>query len=372
MNDDQARREEITRASQRVESFLQTLGPDDFARRSACEGWTVGDVVGHLIERGGPIPGQIERGLAGDISAPPGALDDPPLNEDQFRIDLDRRAVELRQELGDGLLGEFIRVNREFDRVLSLVQPNDWETLCYHRLRPETVRSKTDIRIAELAMHEWDIRWAFDPGASLAEDSLPGLVNASGRAVRRAFRPDPARTRAVRYRFDLSGSGAVSLDVALASEGVSIGHTFQDEVVIPSRLPKVSLKGLYQELSPEEYHRLHKLGLYYWAKDHGLCGGCGREPPRENRVLCERCAKQSGEIKKRSNAKRYQEALEQGLCTVCKNEPHRPNRRQCEACSDKNSKKQKIRRAKQKASRESSKTTESLQIHLALTGTQSD
>ena len=155
-------------------------------------------------------------------------------------------------------------------------------------------------------------------------------------------------------------------------EGMSIGHTFQDEVVIPSRLPKVSLKGLYQELSPEEYHRLHKLGLYYWAKDHGLCGGCGREPPRENRVLCERCAKQSGEIKKRSSAKRYQEALEQGLCTVCKNEPHRPNRRQCEACSDKNSKKQQIRRAKQKASRESSKTTESLQIHLALTGTQSD
>ena len=172
MNNDQARREEITRASQRVESFLQTLGPDDFARRSACEGWTVGDVVGHLIERGGPIPGQIERGLAGDISAPPGALDDPPLNEDQFRIDLDRRAVELRQELGDGLLGEFIRVNREFDRVLSQVQPDDWETLCYHRLRPETVRSKTDIRIAELAMHEWDIHWAFDPGASLAEDSL--------------------------------------------------------------------------------------------------------------------------------------------------------------------------------------------------------
>ena len=35
MNDDQARREEIIRASQRVESFLQTLGPDDFARRGS-------------------------------------------------------------------------------------------------------------------------------------------------------------------------------------------------------------------------------------------------------------------------------------------------------------------------------------------------
>ena len=72
MNADDARREEITKAGRRLEAFLQSLGPDDLARQSACEGWTVGDVVGHLIERGGPIPEQIERGLSGDISAPPG------------------------------------------------------------------------------------------------------------------------------------------------------------------------------------------------------------------------------------------------------------------------------------------------------------
>ena len=221
MNADDARREEIVRAGQRLESFLQTLGPGDLARQSACEGWTVGDVVGHLIERGSPIPDQIERGLGGDISAPPDALDDPPLNEDQFRLDLDRRAVELRRELGDGLAPEFARINREFDRVLSLIQPGDWDKLCYHRLRPETVRSKTDIRIAELAMHEWDIHWAFDPDAALAEDSLPGLVNASGRAVRRAFRPDPSRTGTVRYRFDLTGPGAAPVDVTLAPDGAS-------------------------------------------------------------------------------------------------------------------------------------------------------
>ena len=233
MNPDDARREEVTRAGRRIESFLQALSSDDLARQSACEGWTVADVVGHLIERGAPIPDQIERGLAGDIAAPPGALDDPPLNEDQFRLDLDRRAVELRQQLGDRLPGQFASVNREFDRVLSLVQTNDWDKLCYHRLRPETVRSKTDIRIAELAMHEWDMHWALDPDATLAEDSLPGLVNASGRAVRRAFRPDPARSRAVRYRFALSGPTASSVDVALAQEGASfeIGASAAPDVV---------------------------------------------------------------------------------------------------------------------------------------------
>ena len=221
MNADNARREEIIRAGRRIEAFLQSLGTGDLARPSACEGWTVGDVVGHLIERGAPIPGQIERGLHGDISAPPDALDDPPLNEDQFRLDLDRRAVELRRELGDGLAGEFASVNREFERVLTLVQPEDWDKLCYHRLRPETVRSKTDIRIAELAMHEWDMRWAFDPGATLAEDSLPGLVYASGRAVRRAFRADPSREGAIRYRFTLGVPNPSAVDVILAPEGAS-------------------------------------------------------------------------------------------------------------------------------------------------------
>ena len=221
MSEDEARKGEISRASSRIEGFLQALSEDDLSRQSACEGWTVADVVGHLVERGRPIPDQIERGLGGDLSPTPGFTDDPPLSEDQFRIDLDRRAVTLRQELGGGLLPEFARVNREFDRVMVLVGRDDWDKLCYHRLRPETVRSKVDIRIAELAMHEWDMRWALDRNAVLAEESLPGLVSASGRAVRRAFRADPARQRATRYRFVLSGLSVDSVDVALSADGAT-------------------------------------------------------------------------------------------------------------------------------------------------------
>ena len=233
MDADDARREEIARAARRLEDFLQTLGPEQLGQQSACEGWTVADVVAHMVERGGPIPNQIERGLAGDLSPTPGVSTAPPDSEDQFRVDLAHNAVALRRELGDRLLDEFARVNREFDRVLALVQPEDWEKLCYHRLRPETVRAKVDIRIAELAMHEWDIHWAFDRDASLAEDSLPGLVSASGRAVRRAFRSDPSRTRPVRYRFALSGSGATDVDVVLALEGASfeIGVSGEPDVV---------------------------------------------------------------------------------------------------------------------------------------------
>lgn len=220
MNADDARRKEIANAGRRLERFLESLSPPDLGRQSACEGWTVADVVAHIIERGRPIPDQIERGLAGDLSPTPGVSDAPPENEDLFRQQLDHSAVALRRELGDDLLPEFARLNREFDRVLALVGPEDWDKLCYHRLRPETARAKADIRIAELAMHEWDLRWAFDRNAALAADSLPGLVSASGRAVRRAFRPDPGRTRPVRYRFALSGPAA-EVDVILSPDGAA-------------------------------------------------------------------------------------------------------------------------------------------------------
>ncbi len=199
--------------------------PEDWARQSACEVWTVGDVVAHLVEPSGPLPDQIERGLAGDLSPTPGFAGEHPSSEDQFRLDLNPGAISLRRELGTRLLAELTNQNREFDRVLVSVGPEDWKKLCDHRVHPETVRSKADIRIAELAMHEWDIHWAFDTSARLAQDSVPGLVSASGRAVRRAFRRDPSRPGPVRYRFEVSGELETTIDLVLSPEGVAFENT---------------------------------------------------------------------------------------------------------------------------------------------------
>ncbi len=219
--EDIARKEEVIRSGKRIEGFLNSMADHQLSLQSACEAWTVADVIAHLIERGLPIPEQIERGLAGDLTPTPGTTDDPPVSEEQFALDLNERAVALRRALGSSLLEEFARVNREFERVLGSVGDDDWEKLCYHRLRPETVRSKVDIRIAELAMQEWDMRWAFDHEASLAEESLPGLVTASGRAVRRAFRADGSRTRSIRYRFSLTGAWPSTVEIVLRAEGAS-------------------------------------------------------------------------------------------------------------------------------------------------------
>ena len=206
--------------AQRLERFLEALEPDDWDRSSACEGWTVADVVAHLVERGASIPDQITRGLAGDTSPSLGTPPGPPTSEDQFREDLDRGAIEIRRRLGGDLAREFADLNRRFDQLIEGLKPQDWDTPCYHRLRLETVRSKVDIRLTELAMHEWDIRWAFHPGSQLPDDCLPGMVNTAYRAARRAFRPDANRTKQIRYRFEIGVPVNTTDDVILSSEGV--------------------------------------------------------------------------------------------------------------------------------------------------------
>ena len=157
--------------------------------------------------------------------------------------------------------------------------------------------------------------------------------------------------------------------------GVSISHTFQDTVVIPSRLPRISLRGRLQQYNPQEYHRLYaketyqwardnglcgqcknrrtiedlstcevcrekaresrpknRAEMYQWAKDHGLCTKCNKKPPVQDKVLCEPCRMRSLEIQQRSKAKRHSDAKEQGLCTGCKKEPPLQDRTRCEKC----------------------------------------
>jgi hypothetical protein len=52
--------------------------------------------------------------------------------------------------------------------------PTDWETLCW-RARRGTMpaREYVELRIQNLAIHNWDIRAAFEPAPRLAPESMP-------------------------------------------------------------------------------------------------------------------------------------------------------------------------------------------------------
>ncbi len=212
--------------SKRLERFLRALSPEDWQRPSRCERWQVADVVAHLIED--QHAERMTRGLRGDLT-PSGFVPNVTLNDDDLRESLVQHAITLQRQLGDDLLAAFCAENEHVDKILTGLKPEDWEILCYHPGGSRPIRTIIDIRLMELAMHGWDIRASFDPQASLSEDTLPWLLQTIPRVVKRAFRPDANRTRAVRYRLQMTEPVAATTDILLHADGASVASDREAE-----------------------------------------------------------------------------------------------------------------------------------------------
>ncbi|MFQ6029795.1 MAG: maleylpyruvate isomerase N-terminal domain-containing protein, partial [Dehalococcoidia bacterium] len=174
---------------ERFKAYLDQMPATALDQPSACQGWTVADVIGHLTPQN--VVGTIARGLQGDFGPPEGALPVSEHDEDRFAQNIFQRALDTKTGLGDGLIPTLVeRLNASL-QTFRAVKPGEWDTLCYWPPGPEPVRIMLDICLAELSMHIWDIRSRLDDEYHLADASVAGLMDAVNRAVRRAFRPDP-------------------------------------------------------------------------------------------------------------------------------------------------------------------------------------
>ncbi|MCH7712836.1 MAG: maleylpyruvate isomerase family mycothiol-dependent enzyme [Chloroflexi bacterium] len=206
----------------RLERFLTGLAPEDWSWPSACEGWLVSDVVAHLAQIGENFAVRMGRGLKGDPSEPPGNVAAGSVSEDEFRDLLADSAISRRKRMGVSLLPSLIQSNQELDEAIIGLKPHDWDVPCYHPMGPEPVRTLVTMRIAETAMHSWDIRSSFDPQAAISPECLPAMVITIPRAVRRAFRPNPNLSQPVRYRFEVTGPVTAQVDIVLSAAGARV------------------------------------------------------------------------------------------------------------------------------------------------------
>jgi uncharacterized protein (TIGR03083 family) len=183
--------------------FLRKLSPEDWARPSACDRWSIADVVAHLT-------------IAANLDRLPEALGGTPVGqparptEDEFRENLGTGPIVLRKQLSADLLSTFEGKWARFIDTLSRLAPEEWNLLAGPRV---------DIRITEHAMHSWDTRSRFDTQATFLPTSLRALCDKAAPAVHRAFRPDPSRARPIRYRFIVGAPHTVSHDLILSAEG---------------------------------------------------------------------------------------------------------------------------------------------------------
>jgi uncharacterized protein (TIGR03083 family) len=203
--------------AERFKAYLSQIPAAALKKPSACAGWTIGDVMGHLSSQA--FAERVKQGLRGNSEPPPGA---PPVSEhdeDKFALAIFQRSLDANKNLGDQLIPTLVERLNEVIQTFQEVGPDQWDALCYWPPGPEPVRTMLDMRLAELAMHVWDIRSRLDDDYHLADASVAGLMAATDRAVRRAFRPDTSVTKPIRHRFSISQPVAANADIVISAEG---------------------------------------------------------------------------------------------------------------------------------------------------------
>ena len=253
-------------------NFLTELPEEAWSQPSACDGWTIADVVGHL--NGQNFASRVARGLEGDASPPEGAPAVADHDEDHFAEDIYQRALSNREQHGENLLESFFPHLDGSVQVFSNVGPDDWEKPCYWPPGPEPVRILLEMRIAELTMHAWDIRSTMDAGYHLSDDSIGVLMQTVGRAVRRAFRPDEEIKEPIRYRFNVIEPYEAACDIVMASQGTHIEPSGAQPANVTFRCDgETYVLVMYGRLNPDD---AMSQGRLTFQGDAELAGSFGR------------------------------------------------------------------------------------------------
>jgi uncharacterized protein (TIGR03083 family) len=199
--------------------FLATLSADDWQQPSACDLWTIRDLVAHLIWAADFYTDSVSRGIQGDLSHP---TDRPPGNAPALfpampaYIDQQARAVCAR--VGTVLLPTFRSSFHALAQVMVRLSPPQWELPCAFfpfRGGHRPASAFLFAILAELAIHGWDIRSRFDATAPLSEQSLGFLLERSLPTLVGflTFPSDTGSPSPVRYRWALEGARALRYDV---------------------------------------------------------------------------------------------------------------------------------------------------------------
>ena len=200
-----------------------SLTPEQLALPSACSEWQVQDVIAHLI---GGADRQIEnmtRGMGGD-SGPPQASNQSDSSAASALGS--QRDMHWRESLGDGLLAGFDGYYARLYRVLDEFQPDGWDTLCWHQRRGAMPAWEyVELRIQELAIHDWDIRKALEPNPSLHPDCIDPILGFATKWLGMCFRPGDKLDTPVVYEFDLAPPHETSLILRVSGDSFDMPST---------------------------------------------------------------------------------------------------------------------------------------------------
>ncbi len=184
-----------------IRTYLGDLTAEQWELPSACAEWKVRDVVSHLIGGAERQAESMERGRDGDSNPPAGFVPPEPveLSVTNAQRDIDR-SNQLEGHFLESFDASYEKLHQQFDQYGG----DSWETLAWHvRRGAMTAAAYVELRIQELAIHDYDIRSAFQHDASLHSGCVPVLLDMTARWLSMCFRPSDQLPRPVAYRFDV-------------------------------------------------------------------------------------------------------------------------------------------------------------------------
>jgi uncharacterized protein (TIGR03083 family) len=209
--------------SERFQDYLKNLPPEAWSMQSACDEWTVADVVAHLVGNSEFYAGTVARGLQGESSPPEGRPEAGTGHPSISAASLAKSSIAARERLGDKLLETYLENDNHLINLLTGLSSDDQAKPCYHPGSIVPAGNFVDLRFKEVILHEWDIRSAIEEKAGLSASGLASmiiLINesfASG-SLRWAFWAGPALDRPVRYRFEVKTPVPVTADIIVEGD----------------------------------------------------------------------------------------------------------------------------------------------------------
>ncbi|HUO37950.1 MAG TPA: maleylpyruvate isomerase N-terminal domain-containing protein [Mycobacterium sp.] len=223
-----------------IDTLLSTLVGQQWQAPTPLPGWTVHDVVAHVIGTESVLLGVSVPEPDRDVLALPHVHNEVGARNEAW-------VRHLRPEPPESMLERFRAVTGERRRVLQQMPDEDWTAQTRTPAGPDTYARFMRIRTFDCWMHEQDIRdavavWASDevlatPGAALTLDEITAAL---GYVVAKLGQAKPGS----RVAFELTGPLQRTLRVAVDESGRAQAVEDFDDVEDPSATTTIRLDGV--------------------------------------------------------------------------------------------------------------------------------